>query len=258
MDMKTGFTRRRHLTVWTTLALLLAPGVGTKMAEAQVAEPIFPLPNSSTAAATSPIEIKLTEQPQIKTDSIQVQLNGTPLEGTLSIDTTDLSLGFQSSPRTYNLDENILTVQFETVSGVQSEFSWPFIIGTTATSADTTEAEVATATTAPTIPLAPEFTTQSVAGSTLTLAGQTQPGATVTLNVTATRPTASLVDIGPFSVTTGATAPREMSSSAVADADGMFTVEFDATGDPVETEYQVEAIAVQGNEQETTTTTFQR
>ncbi|MEM9264856.1 MAG: hypothetical protein AAGA46_04975 [Cyanobacteria bacterium P01_F01_bin.13] len=251
MDIKTGFTRR-YLTVWTTLLLL----AGTTVAEAQVVEPIFPLPNSTNEASDQPIELKLTEQPQIKTDSIQVQLNGALLEGSLSIDTSDLSLEFQATPPNYNLGDNLLTVQFETQSGVQSQFSWPFTIAAVATPAETPEAEAAPEAT--TIPLAPELTTQSIEGDTLTLSGQTQPGATVTLNVTATIPASSLVDIGPFSITTEAPEPREMSSSAVADSDGVFNVEFDVASDPAETEYAVEAIATQGDLQETTTTTLQR
>ena len=254
--MTTCFTRPAHLSLWTAL-LLIAPGIGTTMAKAQMAEPVFPLPNSTTAASTQPIEIKLTEQPQIKTDSIQVQLNGTPLEGNLSIDTNDLSLGFQATPPSYNLGNNTLTVQFETLAGVQSSFSWPFTIDAAA-AVDTTEPEVATAPDAPIMTLAPEFTTQAIEGDTLILSGQTQPGANVTLDVTATRPAASLVDLGPFSVTTGTPEPRQMSSSAVADADGMFTLEFDVTGDPVQTEYQVNATAARGDAQETTTTDLQR
>ncbi len=256
--MKTGFPRHAHLTVLSALALLLASGVGNTIAEAQMAEPIFPLPNSTTPASSQPIEIKLTEQPEIKTDSIQVQLNGVPLEGSLSIDTSDLSLGFQATPSNYNLGNNTLSVQFETQAGVQSQFIWPFTIEAVAAPVETTEPDVATAPNPATIPLAPELSTQSIEEDTLTFAGQTQPGATVTLNVTATRPTTSLVDLGPFSVTTGASAPRQMSSSAVADAEGMFTLEFDVTGDPVETEYAVEAIATQGDNQDTTTTTLQR
>lgn len=258
MDMKTGFIRHIPLTAWTTLALLVAPSLGTPMAKAQVAEPIFPLPNSINEASTQTIELKLTEQPEIKTDSIQVQLNGVPLEGSLSIDTSDLSLGFQATPSNYNLGNNTLSVQFETQAGVQSQFIWPFTIEAVAAPVETTEPDVATAPNPATIPLAPELSTQSIEEDTLTFAGQTQPGATVTLNVTATRPTTSLVDLGPFSVTTGASAPRQMSSSAVADAEGMFTLEFDVTGDPVETEYAVEAIATQGDNQDTTTTTLQR
>ena len=257
MDRSTDFIRHAHLTVWATLALLLAPGVGTTIAKAQMAEPIFPLPNSTTAASTQPIEIRLTEQPQIKTDSIKVRLNGLPLEGNLSIDTSDLSLSFQATPPNYNLGDNTLTVNFETQSGVQSQFRWPFTVEAAA-AVDPADSEVAAVPESTTIPLAPELTTQEIEGDTLMLSGQTQPGATVTLDVVATRPVASLVDLGPFSVTTGAPAPRQMSSSAVADADGMFTLEFDVTGDPVQTEYQVDATAVQGDLQESTTATFQR
>ncbi len=258
MDMKTSFTHHRYLTFLTTLGLLLASGVVTTVAKAQVAEPIFPLPASTNEVSDRPIELKLTEQPEIKTESIQVQLNGTSLDGSLSIDTSDLSLGFQATPSNYNLGNNTLTVEFETQTGVQSQFSWPFTIEAVTAPVETTEPETVAAAAATTLPLAPEFTTQTIAGNTLTLSGQTQPGATVTLNIMATRPTASLVDIGPFAITTGESAPREMSSSAVADGAGLFNVEFDVTGDPVATEYAVEAIATQGDTQATTTTTFQR
>ena len=220
MDMKTGFIRPRNLTFWAALVMLLTPGISTTIAEAQIAEPIFPLPNSTNEAFTRPIELKLTEQPQIKTDSIQIQLNGNPLEGNLSIDTSDLSLGFQATPSNYNLGDNTLTVQFETQSGIQSQFSWPFIISTVTPTAETTEP--AATTEAANIPLTPEFTTQSIEENTLVLAGKTQPGATVILNINATRPAASLVDLGPFSVTTGEAEQRQMSSSAVANSEGIF------------------------------------
>lgn len=250
--MKTGFFRPHSLAFWTTLTLLLASGLGANIAQAQIVEPIFPLPNSTNEVSDQPIELKLTEQPQIKLDSIQVRLNNTLLEGNLSIDTSELSLGFQAIPPNYNVGENILTVQFETQSGVQSQFSWPFTVSTGTPSEDTAEPEVTS------VLLAPEFTTQAIKENTLVLAGQTQPGATVNLNVTATRPVASLLDIGPFVLTTGEAEQREMSSSATADDDGVFKLEFDVTGDPEQTEYQIEAIATQGDIQEITTITLQR
>ena len=49
-----------------------------------------------------------------------------------------------------------------------------------------------------------------------------------------------------------------MSSTVVADSDGVFTTSSGVTGDPVETEYVVEAIAAQGEAEETTTSRFQR
>lgn len=255
MKRSPGFTCR--FTAWTTLALLLTPGIGITIAKAQVAEPVFPLPNSTNEISDRPIELKLTEQPEIKTDSIQVQLNGTLLDGNLSIDTSDLSLGFQATPTSYNLGNNTLTVQFETQAGVQSEFTWPFIVSTVTADAEP-EAEAVPETDAEPVALAPEFTTQAVEEDALVLAGKTRPGAEVTLNVMATRPVASLFDLGPFSVSTGEAEQREMSASAVADSDGSFQVEFDVTGDPVQTEYQVDAIATQGDTQETTTVTLQR
>lgn len=125
-----------HLATWTTLALLLAPGISTTIANAQVAEPIFPLPNSTNEISDCSIELKRTDQPQIKIDSIQVQLNDTPLEGNLSIDTSDLSLGFQATPSSYNLGKKILTVQFETQDGVQSQFTWLFTVSIVTTPAE--------------------------------------------------------------------------------------------------------------------------
>ncbi len=259
--MIAGFIRSYNLklTFWIPLTLLFAPGLGSTIAKAQVVEPIFPLPSSTNEISDRPIELKLTEQPQIKLDTIQVRLNNTLLEGNLSIDTSELSLGFQATPPTYNLGDNTLTVQFETQSGVQSQFSWPFTVSTVTTLEDTAESEDDMAEPEATnIPLAPEFTTQAIKENTLVLAGQTQPGATVNLNVTATRPVASLFDIGPFVLTTGEAEQREMSSSATADDDGVFKLEFDVTGDPEQTEYQIEAIATQGDVQETTSITLQR
>ena len=49
-----------------------------------------------------------------------------------------------------------------------------------------------------------------------------------------------------------------MTSTTMTDGVGIFKLEFDVTGDPEETEYQVEAIATQGDTQETTTITLQR
>lgn len=74
----------------------------------------------------------------------------------------------------------------------------------------------------------------------------------------ATRHGASVFDLGHFSVSTGDAEQREMSASVVADSEGVFQVEFDVTGDPVQTEYQVDEIATQGDTQETTTVTLQR
>ena len=69
------------------------------------------------------------------------------------------------------------------------------------------------------------------------LAGKTQPEATVDLNVTATRPVASLLEPGPFVLASGEAEQREISSSAIADDAGVFKLEFDVTGDPEQTEY---------------------
>lgn len=252
MDMKTGFFRPRSFTFWATAILLLMPGVGTRIAKAQITEPIFPAPNSTNEISDRPVELKLTEQSKIKLDTIQVMLNGSPLDGNLSINTSDRSLGFQAIPTNYNLGDNTLTVQFETQAGIQSQFSWPFTISTVAPTAETTDEPEVSAL------LVPEFTTQMIEENALVLAGTTQPGAAVTLNITATRPVASLFDLGPFSVTSGEAEQRQMSASTTADDEGNFQLEFDVTSDPEQTEYQVEAIATQGESQETTTTTLQR
>ena len=251
MDMKTGFFRPRSFTFWATAALFLMPGVGTTVAQAQIAEPIFPVPNSTNEISDRPIELKLTDQSQIDLDTIQVMLNGSPLDGNLSINTSDRSLGFQAIPPNYNVGDNTLTVQFETQTGIQSQFSWPFTVSTVAPAAETAEPETS-------VSLMPEFTTQVIEENALVLAGTTQPGATVTLSITATRPVASLFDLGPFSVTSGEAEQRQMSASTTADGEGDFQLEFDVTGDPEQTEYQIEAIAAQGNLQETATTTLQR
>jgi hypothetical protein len=257
------------LQLFPTLALaILGAVLGTtpKAALGQSVEPISPLPNGDALTPDSAIDLRLTEQPKIKLDTIAVLVNGTPVSGNISIDTSNLSLRFQGTPASYNLGTNTLEVKFETQSGIQSQFTWPFSVGaaavpatpttTTTTPSDTTNAATPVATT--TIPLKPELTTQSVTGNTLVLEGKTQPGATVSVAITATRPAEPLVDIGPFVITSNRVDSRQMSGSGQANGDGTFRLEFDVVGDPAGTEYAIQTTSSQGSETATTASAVTR
>lgn len=260
--MNTRFITPFSFPFWATLTLLIAPGLGSTLTSAQTVEPIFPLPNTINEPSTDSIELKLTEQPQIKLDTIQVLLNESLINGNLSINTRDKSLFFQATPENYNFGDNTLTVQFETQAGVQSQFTWTFIIGIVEQPPDETLTETADEETVesetPTIPLAPELTTQSISNNILVLAGKTQPGATITFNITATQPSTPLINLGAIVISGINDQKRQMSESSVADSEGHFRIEFDVTEDPDQTQYKIEVIAVQEEEEETTTITLQR
>jgi hypothetical protein len=234
--------------------ILFTSFLGAQQAFAQSVEPTFPLPNSQNSTVNTPIDLRLTEQPKIKLNTIKILVNGVVVNGNLSVDTSNLSLRFQGTPSSYNIGQNTVQVEFENQAGIRSQFTWPFTIG--AATATPTPQPTPTTPTTP-VALKPEFTRQTISGNTLILEGKTQAGSNMSVNIVATRP-ASSVGLGPIIITTGNVQQRQMSATGTANPDGTFRFEFNVINDPKGTQYDVEATARQGNQQEVTTLVLKR
>lgn len=252
---------QRFAIMGLSAVIFTVPIVKPEFVNAQTVEPTFPLPNSQNSSPENPIDFRLTEQPKIKLDTIKVFVNDNQVSNnSLSFDTSNRSIRFQGTPASYNIGQNMLRVEFETQSGIQSQFEWPFSIGTTSTaSTDSSTSEttvIETDTT--TIPLKPEFTRQAISGNTLVLEGKTRPGSSVNVEITATRPSSSLFDLGPIVISSGQAQQRSMSGTTTATSEGNFKLEFNVAADPAGTQYQVEATATEGTETDTTNITLAR
>ncbi|NJN73409.1 MAG: hypothetical protein HC799_11680 [Limnothrix sp. RL_2_0] len=249
-----------------TIAGVITSGSLFMPAFAQSVEPVYPMPSSTngTLDSTTPIEVKLTEQPDIKLETIKVLLNGTEVSGNLSVNTVDKTLLFKATPSTFNIGDNTLAVSFMTSDAIQSEFSWSFALtGATTTTPTTTSTETTTPstteTTTPTeIALKPELSSPRFVGSAMILEGKTRPNAKVTVDIQATRPGTSLFNLGSFRVGSSAEIRAIPTATVKADSQGNFRAEFDVVGDSQGTQYAVTTTAADGTVSESTTMTVTR
>lgn len=253
-----------------TIAGVITSGSIFMPASAQSVEPIYPMPGTTngTLDSTTPIEVKLTEQPDIKIETIKFLLNGTEVTGNLSLNTTDKTLLFKATPSTFNIGDNTLEVSFSTNDDIQSQFSWSFALtGAAATTPTTTPTPTPTTTTTPTntttptttgttppavIALKPELSSPRFVGSAMILEGKTRPNATVTVDIQATRPGVSLINLGSFRVGSSDESRALPKVSVTADSQGNFRTEFDVVGDTQGTQYNITTTAADGTVSEST------
>lgn len=250
-----------------TIAGVITSGSILMPASAQSVEPVYPMPSTTngTLNSTTPIEVKLTEQPDIKLDTIKFLLNGTEVTGNLSLNTTDKTLLFKATPSTFNIGDNTLEVSFTTNDDIQSQFNWSFALtgATTTTPITTTPVDATTpattdATTPVEVALKPELSSPRFVGSALILEGKTRPNAVVTVDIQATRPGVSLLNLGGFRVGSEAEVRSLPTASVTADAQGNFRTEFDVIGDAQGTQYDVTTTAADDTVTESTMTKVTR
>lgn len=262
------FSLRSFSLATATIAGVITSGSIFMPASAQSVEPVYPLPSttSGTLDSKTPIEIKLTEQPDIKLETIKFLLNGTEVTGNLAVNTTDKTLLFKATPSTFNIGDNTLSVSFMTSDAIQSQFSWSFkLTGTTTTTpATTTPTNTTTTTTTPTTTtpavtaLKPELSSPRFVGTAMILEGKTRPNAVVTVDIQATRPGVSLINLGSFRVGSSSEVRSLPTASVTADAQGNFRTEFDVVGDAKGTQYDITTTAADGTVTESTATKITR
>ena len=241
--------------LWAVISVLGTSLLGAQMASAQAIKSISPAPNSVNTTLPQQLEMTLTEQSEIKLDTVKVWLNQQEVKGNLAINTADRSLRFVGTPPTYNVGTNTVQVTYETQSGIKSQHQWPFAIDAAAStgqsSTSTGQSSTSTGQQAA-VPLKPELTRQFINGNLLVLEGKTQPGASVAAAVNAMRP-ASAVNLGPISINTGQAQTRQLSANSMADNEGKFRMEFNVTGDPAGTQYNMTVTATNANQTDQTT-----
>jgi hypothetical protein len=245
-----------------TIAGIISSGSIFMPASAQSVEPVYPMPSSTNATLNSatPIEVKLTEQPDIQLSTIKFLLNGTKISGNLSVNTADETLLFKAVPPTFNIGDNTLEVSFMTSDDIQSQFTWSFALTgatataptTPATTTDTTTPAATETATPAAIALKPVLSTHRFVGSALILEGKTRPNAEVTVDIQATRPGTSLFNLGSFRVGSSAEMRAIPTATVTADAQGNFRAEFDVVGDAQGTQYDITTTAADGTVSEST------
>lgn len=256
--MSTQKNNLLSLSLITTASIIATSTLTSRPVAAQTVEPVYPQPNSTntTIDSTTPIEIRLTNQANINTSTVKFQLNGADLPGgTLSLNTANGTLSYKVTPTTFNIGDNTLQVQFQTKTGITSQFNWPFKLtgGTTATTPTTTTTTSTTTPTTPgtttttTIALKPQMTTQSFNGNALVLEGKTRPGATVRLTGQAVRPGTSLFSLGSVRIGSSDTSRSLGTTTVTADSQGFFSIQVDVLGDTKGTNYTMDLMATENN-----------
>ncbi len=239
-----------RLSLITTAGIIATSIFTIPSATAQSVEPIYPTPSSTNATidSNSPIQIQLTNQPNIELSSIKFLLNGSDLiGGNLSVNTSSGTLLYKVTPTTFNIGTNTLQAQFVTKTGITSQFSWSFqLTGATATTTPVTTTTTP-ATTTGVIPLKPSVTQQSFIGNALVLEGKTRPGAVIKVTGQATRPGTSLFSLGSVRIGSSDQTRSLNTTTVTADSQGLFKVQVDVLGDTTGTNYTMELTATENN-----------